>query len=400
MIALREAHRLIAGLCPLPACRVAVDKALGLAVAEDVYAAGDCPGIDSSLKDGYAVCSSDIAGATSGSPVILELAGSLAAGDEVAGHRVASGHCLRLLTGAPLPPGATAVLAQEFATVDGSRVTARADAPPGKNVLVRGSDIALGQRVLRAGEIMHPATLGLAAAAGVGSLPVYPRPRVAIVATGSELVWPGEAVDAGKVAASNMVIAAAELQRLGLSPRISLERDDLDQLQGKLAAILPEIDLLITCGGILDGDKDLTMKAMEGLGMEKLFHRVRIGPGKGACCGRIGTTLIFNLPGGPPSHHVALLLLALPGARRLMGYERIFPEKVMVIVEEELHGQKDWTQLVYAAIDNHGGLLKARPLRRLPRLFAMAGAQALLEIPEGCDRLAVGALAEAWIYRP
>lgn len=400
MIALREAHRLIAGLCPLPACRVAVDKALGLAVAEDVYAAGDCPGIDSSLKDGYAVCSSDIAGATSSSPVILEFAGSLAAGDEVAGHRVASGHCLRLLTGAPLPPGATAVLAQEFATVDGSRVTVRADAPPGKNVLVRGSDIALGQRVLRAGEIMHPAALGLAAAAGVGSLPVYPRPRVAIVATGSELVWPGESVAPGKVAASNMVIAAAELRRLGLSPRISLERDDLHQLQGKLAAILPEIDLLITCGGILDGDKDLTMKAMEGLGMEKLFHRVRIGPGKGACCGRIGTTLIFNLPGGPPSHHVALLLLALPGARRLMGYERIFPEKVMVIVEEELHGQKDWTQLVYAAIDNHGGLLKARPPRRLPRLFAMAGARALLEIPEGCDRLAVGSLAEAWIYRP
>lgn len=400
MISLGEAHQLLAELAPLAPRPVPVLEALGLALAEDLHAVGDCPSLDSSLKDGYAVLSRDISQAVPENPVVLELVGVLAAGDQADGRQLESGLCLRLLTGAPLPAGATAVLAQEFAILEGNRVIARANAPEGKNVLARGSDIACGQRVLKAGEVLDPAALGLAVAAGLGVLPVRPRPRAAIVATGSELVWPGENLGPGKVAASNMVIAAAELERLGIAPRLFLERDRLDHLERRLMALLPEVDLLITCGGILDGDKDLTMRAMERLGMEKLFHRVRIGPGKGACCGRIGGTLVFNLPGGPPSHHVALLLLALPGVRRLMGWGRIFPEKVSLTIERELCGQRDWTQLVHAAVDNHDGRLQARPLSALPRLFAMARAQALVEIPEGRERLAADSLAEAWRYRP
>lgn len=400
MISLREAHRLLADLAPLPPRELPLVEALGLALAADVFATADCPSVDSSLKDGFAVLSSDLFAASRQQPVALEVAGLLAAGEEVGGCRVGSGNCLRILTGAPLPAGATAVLAQEFASVAGARLTACADAPPGKNVLVRGSDIACGQRVLKAREVLEPAKLGLAAAAGLGVLPVHPRPRAAIVATGSELVWPGEPIGAGKIAASNLLIAAAELRRLGLEPKLYLERDHLEPLEQRLAAILPEVDLLITCGGILDGDKDLTMRAVERLGMEKLFHRVCIGPGKGACCGRIGRTLVFNLPGGPPSHHVALLLLALPGVRRLMGHDQIFPEKVTAYLGEELRGQRDWTQLVYAAIDSENGRLQARPLSRLPRLFAMAKGQGLIEIPEGCECLAAGSLAEVWRYRP
>ena len=400
MISLCEAHRLLAELQPLPPREVALDQALGLALAADIFATADCPTVDSSLKDGFAVLSSDLVAASRQQPISLEMTGLVAAGEEVGECRVGSGNCLRVLTGAPLPAGATAVLAQEFASLEGGKLAAWADAPPGKNVLARGSDIARGQRVLKAREVLEPADLGLAAAAGFGVLPVHPRPRTAIVATGSELVWPGESIGTGKIAASNMVIAAAELQGLGLEPKLYLERDHLEPLERRLAAILPEIDLLITCGGILDGDKDLTMRAMERLGMEKLFHRVRIGPGKGACCGRIGATLVFNLPGGPPSHHVALLLLALPGVRRLMGHDRIFPQKVSVYLGQELRGQRDWTQLVYAAIDHHNGRLQAKPLASLPRLFAMAQGQGLLEIPEGCERLDAGSLAEAWRYRP
>jgi molybdopterin molybdotransferase len=150
---------------------------------------------------------------------------------------------------------------------------------------------------------------------------------------------------------------------------------------------------------VLDGDKDLTLKAMEAIGMEKVFHRVRIGPGKGACMGRVGKTVVFNLPGGPPSNHVALMLLALPGVRRLMGVQDPFPEKRAVQVMEHMPGQAGWTQLVYARSEHENGCIRAYPLRHLGRLQAMAGADLLLEIPEDTSILHADSMAAAWFFR-
>jgi molybdopterin molybdotransferase len=219
-----------------------------------------------------------------------------------------------------------------------------------------------------------------------------------VAATGSELVWPGEPVPAGKVAASNMVIAAAELRSLGISAAAVILRDSLECLEDHFRRIVSQVDVLITCGGVLDGDKDLTMRAMERIGMEKIFHRVRIGPGKGACMGRIGDTIVFNLPGGPPSNHVALLLLALPGVRRLMGFTDCLPEKQQIFVTEELAGQEDWTQLVYGRAHSVDGAVVAVPLRRMGRFEAMAAANVLIEIPEGSAVIRKDSLAEAWFF--
>lgn len=342
--------------------------------------------------------SGDIAAASAAEPVTLQLTGTVAAGDDAGRAKVVSGSAFRILTGAALPAGATAVLAQEFAEQCGSQVVIHADSPPGKNILKKGSDIACGQLLLPAGARLDPAALGLAAAAGCGELLCHPLPRVAVVATGSELVWPGEIPGTGKVAASNMVIAAAELRAFGIQAETHLLCDHLDDLQERMADILARVDLLITCGGVLDGDKDFTMQAMERLGLDPIFQRVRIGPGKGACFGSIGGTVVFNLPGGPPSHHVALILLALPGVRRLMGCPHFLPAKIEVSVEEHLVGQKDWTQLVYARVTSEGNRLVAQPLQRHPRLFAMAAGNVLIEIPEGVAAIAGGALAEAWRY--
>ena len=188
--------------------------------------------------------------------------------------------------------------------------------------------------------MLGPTHLGLLAAAGLNEVLCYPLPKVAIAATGSELVWPGEPLAEGKVAASNMVIAAAELQVLGITASTVLLRDNLDSLQDHFRHIIPQVDVLITCGGVLDGDKDLTLRAMDRAGMVKIFHRVRIGPGKGACMGRVGRTLVFNLPGGPPSNHVALFLLALSGVRRLMGLTHCLPPKRQVLSPKNLPGRK------------------------------------------------------------
>ncbi|TKB23911.1 molybdopterin molybdotransferase MoeA [Desulfopila sp. IMCC35006] len=398
MISLTEAHRCISMLESLQPVRIPLDKALGLVCAEDVYAVHNCPTVDSSLKDGFAVVSSDIAEASPSHPVTLAVTGSLTAGDEKAGVHVSSGTAVRIMTGAAVPQGATAVLASEFAEVSGAAVTITADSRIGLNILCKGSDIVQHQRVLAQGEMLGPAHLGLLAAAGVKEVICYPVPRVAIAATGSELVWPGDPLTEGKVAASNMVTAAAELQAMGITASTVLVRDNLYTLHEHFQDIVRQVDMLITCGGVLDGDKDLTLRAMEQIGMVKIFHRVRIGPGKGACMGMVGKTIVFNLPGGPPSNHVALLLLALSGVRRLMGFLDCLPRKKQVFVSEELVGQTDWTQLVYSRVHSAGGSLHAVPLSNLTRFAAMAKANALIELPEGCAVIKKGSLAGAWFY--
>ena len=398
MISLTQAHACIGALKPLPPVFVFLDKALGLVCAEDVYAVADCPSVDSSLKDGFAVISSDIAAASPHLPVKLTVTGVLMAGDGSTALAVGGGEAVRIMTGAPLPDGATAVLASEFAETDGDLVSVMADSPVGKNILRKGSDIVKGQLVLAKGNVLGPAHLGLLAAAGLRGVVCYPLPKIAIVATGSELVWPGEAITEGKVAASNMVVAAAELQSLGITATTAILRDNFDGIRTYLQDLVERVDILITCGGVLDGDKDLTMRAMEQIGMVKIFHRVRIGPGKGACMGKVGATLVFNLPGGPPSNHVALILLALPGVRRTMGFVDCLPLKRQVFVNEELTGQEDWTQLIYGKVDADKGTLYAASLSQFGRLEAMAAANILIEIPEGCKAIGKGDPAEGWFF--
>ncbi len=399
MISLNQAHQHITMLDSLAPISVSLDKALGMVCGAEVLAGINCPTVDSSLKDGFAVVSTDIAAASPDNPVTLTVSGALTAGDDADGLGVTSGTTVRIMTGASIPLGATAVLASEFAQVTGEQVTIIADAQAGRNILHKGSDIVQGQIVLRKGDLLRPAHLGLLAAAGLNDVVCHPLPRVAVAATGSELVWPGEPVTPGKVAASNMVTAAAELQALGITASTVLLRDNLDQLQEQFTHLVRQVDVLITCGGVLDGDKDLTMRAMEQIGMEKVFHRVRIGPGKGACMGRIDDTVVFNLPGGPPSNHVALLLLALPGVRRLMGFANSLPHKRKVLVAEELTGQKNWTQLLYSRMRYGNASLFAVPLSGMSRFEAMAAADALIEIPEGCAMIKKGAMAEAWLFR-
>ncbi len=290
-------------------------------------------------------------------------------------------------------------MASEFSEIDGDRVIVRADARPGRNILFRGRDVAQGQVVLASDDVLTPARLGLLSAAGLGAIRCYPLPVIAIAATGSELVWPGEHVPPGKVTASNLITATAVLRGLGISASTVLLRDNFDLLHEQFGRLVPRVDVLITCGGILDGDKDLTIKAMEKLGMKKIFHRVRIGPGKGACLGTIGSTVVFNLPGGPPSNHVALLLLALPGVRRLMGFADFLPPKLRVMVTETLSGQQNWTQLVYCKTRQEDDILFADPLSVKRRLEAMAIADVLVEIPEGCNTVMENSRAGAWRIR-
>ncbi|NOQ46116.1 MAG: hypothetical protein GQ559_05515, partial [Desulfobulbaceae bacterium] len=190
----------------------------------------------------------------------------------------------------------------------------------------------------------------------------------------------------------------AELQQAGIEADAVIIHDDLDHLQQKLQPLIAGHDVVLTCGGVLDGDKDLTIQAMDGLGVTSVFRRVRVGPGKGICMGKKGNTLIFNLPGGPPSNHVAFLLLALPGIRRLTGIQEPFSGMEQAVITSQVKGQTGWTQVGYAKLKNTYPRT-ATPVCNTSRLQAMADANCLIELPEDVGSIEAGAVGTVWKIR-
>lgn len=398
LIGLEQARSMILEIPFLEQEKVALDQACGRIAARDIRATSDCPSLDASLKDGYAVFSPDLEGASKSSPVALEVSGTVTAGQGDGDVLLHPGHAVRIMTGSVLPRGATAVLAAEFAREEenGRRVIALRDAGPGRNILARGSDVRSGTVLARAGTRLSPAGVGLLAAGGVACLDVVRRPQVVIVATGSELVAPGQPIGPGQVAASNMVTLAAELEKIGIQAETVIIRDNLEQLARELHPLMERFDVVLTCGGVLDGDKDFTLEAMDRLGVEMRFRRVRVGPGKGVCMGWRRETLVFNLPGGPPSNHVAFLLLALPGILRRGGVQDPFACRIHAAASGWLRGQEGWTQVVYGRLREKNGQLVASPLLGMSRLQAMAEANCLIEIPEQKAALEAGEITTVW----
>jgi molybdopterin molybdotransferase len=382
--------RTVAEIAPLGAEPVDVVEACGRTAAQDLPALVDSPSLDVSLKDGYAIQSSDIAAASPHSPVYLHLVGMAAAGQGWAGI-LQTGAAVRVLTGAPIPRGAQAVVSAEFATDDGRTVTVVNNAAPGRNVLTRGSDVAHGQRIVTAGDLLRPPTAGLLAAAGHSTVPVYARPRVAILATGDEVVAPGHRLAPGKVFASNLVTLAAWCASYGLSVTTTIVRDNEDEIRAHLLACMEDHDALLTSGGAWKGERDLVVRVLDELGWRKVYHRVRMGPGKAVGLGSWQGRPVFCLPGGPPSNQMAFLQLALPGLHRLEGRGQPGLPVQTACLAETVRGQRDWTQFIHGRLELWEGTLRFVPMRMKSRLQEMAHAMAIMQIPEGVERIDAGA---------
>jgi len=399
LISLDEARKIIGEISPLAPEPVHINDGVGRITATDTAAISNCPSTDASLKDGFAVVSADITEASRQHPKTLQVVGTLTAGQDTKGLAVSSGKTVRIMTGAPVPHGADAVLTSEFAELDGDRATIFRDAHPGRNILEHGHDVRSGEVLIRPGTRLRAAHIGLLAAAGVSEVAVYRQPKIVIVATGSELVKPGNPIAPGKVAASNLVTLQATLRDLGMESSAVIIHDDLQNLQQQMMPLLEKFDVMLTCGGVLDGDKDLTMRAMDLLKVEPVFRRVRVGPGKGICFGRRGRTLIFNLPGGPPSNHIAFLLLALPGIQRLSGYRGQFKREYNAELTCPLNGQTGWTEIMYGTLQRMGEKLQVTPVVEKSRLMAMATADCLIELPEERKEADAGASVRIWKIR-
>jgi molybdopterin molybdotransferase len=263
--------------------------------------------------DGFAVRAADVA---AGTP--LRLAGDLAAG-ATAEATLEPGSAARISTGAPIPPGADAILRLEDASVDGGAVVPTADVSPGLHVRRRGEDVHAGDVLLRPGEVVTLPRLSALAAAGVGEVPVHRRPRLHVLVTGSELLPAGAPPEPGKIHESNGLMIRLLTRRAGAEiVDHGVIGDDAAATRAAVEAGL-EGDVLVVSGGVSVGPHDHVKPAFEACGVEEVFWRVRIKPGKPLWFGRRGRTLVFGLPGNPLSAIVGTAVFVVPALRRLQG---------------------------------------------------------------------------------
>ncbi|MBP4049660.1 molybdopterin molybdotransferase MoeA [Chromobacterium violaceum] len=293
-------------------------QALGRVLAQPVAAGVDVPPHDNSAMDGYALRCADLAPAMAVTQRVP--AGSVPAPLE-------PGTAARIFTGAPIPPGADAVIMQEQADLDGEgRVTFSAEPSLGQNIRRRGEDIAAGQRILEAGRKLSAADLGLAASIGLARLPVLPRLRVAAFFTGDELVEPGQPLAEGQIYNSNRYWLLPALQQLGCEV-IDLGHvgDALEPTRQLLRDAAMVADVVITCGGVSVGEEDHVKAAVEAEG-ELTLWEVAIKPGKPLAYGKVGSADFIGLPGNPVSGYVTLQTLIKPFLQKRMGLEVPPPE--------------------------------------------------------------------------
>lgn len=376
-------------LGPLLAIDVAVEKCAGLATARNVEALLASPSVTSSMKDGLAVVSSDLEDASSERPVGLRILGMVWAGEQ-SDITVRPGCAVKVTTGAPVPFGADAVLAIEFARCDGDQALCTAPAEPGRNVLPAGRDVTAGEVLVGAGQPIAPAMSGLLAASGHATVRVHPRPRIGLVATGDEVVAPGRSLGPGQLYASNLVTLAAWLEHFRMESRWKVVSDDPAAIRAAFEEMLDGNDALITSGGAWKSERDQTVRILEDMGWNKVFHRVRLGPGKAVAFGTIRGKAVFCLPGGPPSNEMAFLQIALPGLLKMAGLPHEPFRLRKATMEGRFKGENTWTQVFQAGLEQRNGELFARPLRQLGRLHSQAAATALVTLPEGTSLVEKG----------
>jgi molybdopterin molybdotransferase len=316
--------QILAAISPLSPLDLTLGDAHGCVLAEDVSAGFPLPPFDNSAMDGYAVRSADVAAATDTAPAVLPVVGDVAAGSS-GPYTVQPGLCVRIMTGAPLPAGADAVVPVEWTDGGIAQVAIRRPAPAGAHIRRAGEDATVGTTVLTAGTHLGATQIGLIAAVGRDRVQARPRPRVVVLSTGSELVDPGEPLSPGKIPDSNSSLLTAAAQEAGgIAFRVGIVPDDPRVLLDTLEDQLIRADAVVTSGGVSVGAYDVVKEAIGRLG-PVTFARVAMQPGMPQSFGLIGPdkTPFFGLPGNPVSAYVSFEVFVRPALRRMLGVDAI-----------------------------------------------------------------------------
>jgi len=385
LLTIDEAQRLILeGVRPLPAERVAIEDADGRVLAESVRAAVDLPPFPSSAMDGFAVRASDTPGEL---PVVFRIAAGRPATTELE-----VGEAMGIATGGVVPAGADAVIPIEY-VVDRDNIVQIPDAvSPGAHIRPRGGDVEAGATIVEEGARLGPAQLGALAAAGIAEVECAAQPRAAVLTTGTELRRPGEPLEPGEVYEANSLIVASQLASAGArAERLAAVADDEDAHREAIARGL-DLDVLVTTGGVSVGPHDLVRRIEAELGVEEVFWRVAVKPGKPVSFGIRGSTLVFGLPGNPVSSLVGFELFVRPAVLALQGHADPLPrfEPGRLAAAARRNPRRDELVRARTRLDDDGVALELLDGQESHMIARTAGADALAFLPRGEGELPAG----------
>jgi molybdopterin molybdotransferase len=394
---------------PLDSQSISIVDALDRVLAEDIVAGIDIPPFANSAMDGYAVRAVDVERASIEQPVMLQVIGEVAAG-AVADDPVRPGSGVRIMTGAPVPPGSDAVVPFE-STSEGrdqaglaqGQVAIYRPVRKGENVRKAGEDIQQGQKVLAVGQVLRPPDIGILAAMGFPQVRVVRRPRVAILATGNELVDVDQPITPGKIRNSNEYTTIGLVKRYGGEPvPLGIARDTVEDLTAKIREGLAQnVDLFLTSAGVSVGDFDVVKNVLAAQG-EMLFWQVAIKPGKPLAFGNIGGTPLLGLPGNPVAAMVAFEVFARPAILKLGGHSRWEKPAVSAVVEEDVRnsGRRHFMRArVRRAADGYRVTTRGSgvQIQGSGILSSLVWANGLLVVPEEVTFIQAGSLVDVWM---
>ncbi|GAA4376917.1 gephyrin-like molybdotransferase Glp [Nocardioides caricicola] len=381
--------RILAAFEPLPAFQQPLMDALGLAVAEDVVAGVSLPSFDNSAMDGYAVRHADVVTASTDAPVHLPVVGEIGAG-QARLLALAPGTAAKIMTGAPVPAGADSVVPYEWTDRGTAQVRIEQAPKPGQHVRPAGEDVAVGDMLISEGTVLGPRHLGLLASVGRASVLTRPRPRVVVISTGSELRDAGTELGHDSIYDGNSYLLAAAARAAGaIAYRVGIVPDQPQAFLDAVHDQLVRADVVVTSGGVSQGDFDVVKEALAPLGTV-WFGPVAMQPGKPQGFGHVGEdrTPIFTLPGNPVSSYISFQMFVLPALRKLMGrtpYARPTVEATLTHAISSPPGRRQLVRAEYAdgvvtPVGGHGSHL----------IGDLASSDALVVVPEDVTSVAAG----------
>ncbi len=375
----------------LPPMELPISEVNGCVLAEDIYARWPLPSFNNSSMDGYAVISADLVDASESSPVILPVIDDIPAGYKTL-ETLHRGQAIRIMTGAPMPAGADSVIPIESTDGGSQSVQIRASIDLGSCIRHEGEDVKAGDLVLGKGTYVGPRQIALIAAVGHGSISVIPKPRVAVLATGSELVEPGTELKFGLISDSNSFLITATANDSGADAyRLPPAQDDEDKLIEILEDQVHRADLIITTGGVSMGAYDPVKAAFLKLGTAE-FHKVAMQPGMPQGFGSVGESAIpiITLPGNPVSAYISFETFIRPAIRKMRGLTALARPQRSAILKGELRSPIDKVQFARARFIEGGQVEPVGTGQGSHVLGGLAQADALIAIPVGVDSIASG----------
>ena len=357
MISVEDAlHKILDVFVPLGQEKVNILNSLGRVIGEDIYAARNIPPKNNSAMDGYALRWEDTRGASREKPVVLNVIENLPAG-AIPQKAVGKGESSRIMTGAPVPDGADAVVRVEDTAKQERKVKIFAEAEEGQDIRFAGEDIKDGELVIPRGHIIRPAETGMLASLGRSSISAYQRAVVAVVATGDELVDIDEHPSPWQIVSSNSYSLAAQIIDCGGIPlQIGIAKDTREDLVAKFKAAL-RADIIVSSGGVSVGDYDLVKDVMKEVGNKMQFWRVAMRPGRPLAFGSMGGVPLFGLPGNPVSSMIAFEQFVRPSILKMMGHKNLFRRTVKATVREDIIKKKGARHFIRARVDYKNGEL-------------------------------------------